>query len=179
MRRWKRDLARAGNRLLVTSRADIPNLTHLHVEELDPEDAHALFAHHYANLAEADRETLDELLDMVDRHTLLTEMLGKIGKQARYGVAELRDYLKGGFIRSPHLQRKVDTGTLTERKGLTRRHSWVSLPVRWHCARPQRARARLPALAGDIASEVFFLRFAGALVSDNSRRTAHLGSRYG
>ncbi len=118
MRRWKRDLQRADCRLLVTSRADIPNLMHLAVEELDPEDARALFAHHYGNVAEADREALDELLGMVDRHTLLTEMLGKIGKQARYDVAELRDYLKEGFIRSPHLQRTVDTGTLTERKGL-------------------------------------------------------------
>ena len=118
MRHWKRELGRAGSRLLVTSRADIPNLSHLPVEELEPEDAGALFAHHYGDVAETDRENLATLLDLVERHTLLTEMLGKIGRQARYAVAELRDYLKEGFVRSPHLQRRVDTGALTELKGL-------------------------------------------------------------
>ena len=118
MRRWKRDLERAACRLLVTSRADIPNLAHLPVDELDMEDAQTLFAHHFGDTAETDRDALAALLDSVERHTLLTEMLGKIGRQARYTVVELRDYVREGFIRSPRLQRRVETGAHTERKGL-------------------------------------------------------------
>jgi tetratricopeptide (TPR) repeat protein len=121
IRRWKRALTDSGCRLLLTSRADIPNVAEIPIGELEPADAAVLFWHHYCPNAPVPAEgdeadAVVHLLSEVQYHTLLIEMLGKIGKQAGLSVADLRKRVADGYVFSNDLQRIVPTGNLVERK---------------------------------------------------------------
>jgi tetratricopeptide (TPR) repeat protein len=121
IRRWKRALTDSSCRLLLTSRAQIPNVTDVPVAELDPADGARLFYHHYRSNTPLPTEgdeakVVMQLLSAVQHHTLLIEMLGKIGKQATLSVADLVKHVENGYVFSDKLQRTVSTGSLMERK---------------------------------------------------------------
>ncbi|MCC6460739.1 MAG: tetratricopeptide repeat protein [Saprospiraceae bacterium] len=123
IRHWKKILLHSGCRLLLTSRAEIPNVADLPVPELEPLPAATLFWHHYRPgeplpVAGPAVSELPLLLDDIAGHTLLIEMFGKIGRQAGQDIAGLRRQAAEGFVFSKKLQRSVPTGPHTERKGL-------------------------------------------------------------
>ena len=121
IRRWKRALTDSSCRLLLTSRAEIPNVADVLVAELGPADGARLFYHHYRPTTPLPTEgdevkAVMQLLSAVQHHTLLIEMLGKIGKQATLSVADLVNHVENGYVFSDKLQRTVSTGSLMERK---------------------------------------------------------------
>lgn len=107
-------LATLGCRTLLTSRAELDDVARIPVDVLPLPDAVTLFCHHYGRTPEsldaAERADLEGFLADIWRHTLLTEMMAKVARKARYSPAQLRRYIAEGFIRHRDLQYPVGAG---------------------------------------------------------------------
>lgn len=114
-------IAALGCRTLLTSRAELDDMARIPVDVLPMPDAVTLFCHHRGRAPEsldpAERADLEDFLADIRRHTLLTEMMAKVARKARYAPAQLRRYIAEGFTRHRDLQYPVGAGA----HGLARR----------------------------------------------------------
>ena len=110
---WRNRLQSAGCHVLVTSRATLDGWDPIRVDELSVDEARALFRKH-AKLDEtqADDATIDRILQKIERHTLLTELLAKSAEKSRISLAELENRLANtDFLSDEALSRRaIDTG---------------------------------------------------------------------
>ncbi|MBP6810804.1 MAG: tetratricopeptide repeat protein [Saprospiraceae bacterium] len=105
-------------RILVTSRADCDDLNPIAVEALPPDEAAALFWRHFeptrptAQSRRTDPEDSEvyDLIASFDHHTLLVEMLGKIGREAGYTLPEVLRHVRELTLREEKWQIPVGTG---------------------------------------------------------------------
>jgi len=101
------------------------------VETLPPERARDLFRRHY-RFEQPNDAALDQLLDTLDRHTLLTELSAKAAQASRLPFGELLRRLRAGYIHDEGLnKRAVDTGlsgqSLAERRKLAKVEAYADL----------------------------------------------------
>jgi len=100
-------------RILITSRADCDDLNPIAVEALPPDEAATLFRQHYGDERKPGEPESPEVYDLIasfDHHTLLVEMLGKIGREAGYALPELLRHVRELTLREEKWQIQVGTG---------------------------------------------------------------------
>ena len=103
--RWK---------LLITSRCSMPQFNEIPVDELSHDDAVDIFLRFYHKY---DREMLDELIDQINRHTLLTELLANVANEnPELNIRKVFDLLKKWEIKNNLLQSKIFTQHLLNNK---------------------------------------------------------------
>ncbi|PWK65770.1 NB-ARC domain-containing protein [Mucilaginibacter oryzae] len=126
---------RSGWKFLITTRTAPDGFLKLDVDELDLDGAMLLFAYHFASeeIVSTSQEAttrnlkryikdeklatdLEELLNHIIRHTLLTELLAKAGRKKHLKVPELLNRLVDNDFRHPDLQRTIDPGRHGEGK---------------------------------------------------------------
>ena len=94
-------------KLLITSRCSIPNFNEIVVDELSHDDAVFLFLRFYHK---DDREMLDELINQINRHTLLTELLANVANEnPELNIRKVFDILKNWEIKANILQSEILT----------------------------------------------------------------------
>ncbi len=96
-------------KFLITTRTAPDNFEILYLDELSTSDAYQLFSYHYLPL-KADPMETGKLLAFIQQHTLMTELLAKIGKKKGYGIDKLMDNLKKNSYRDTDLQRRIVIG---------------------------------------------------------------------
>ncbi len=87
-------LAHCGFTLLFTSRTTFPHLPHRFVEHLPLPQAKELFGKHYPKAV--DEEKLEQLLRIIDSHTLLIELIAKIMVEEGYPLEKILTQLSQG-----------------------------------------------------------------------------------
>lgn len=97
---------------LLTSRAQPEEWNIVPIDELSPPDAYLLFTTHYHESIEADQVPLaQQLLQRLDHHTLLIELIAKAATKARLPLAELYDKVQTHYLHDADLNaRTVSTG---------------------------------------------------------------------
>jgi len=107
-------------KVLITTRTqpDAYAKSTITVKELDLDSAIELFEYHYNDKA-ADTLLLEKLLNHIDRHTLLIELLGKIGYTRALTIKELYDIIKAQdrlmqSLSDKRMQRKIHIGRHAE-----------------------------------------------------------------
>lgn len=95
---------------LISSRAVPDAFLAIQVNELDLDQVVSLFEHHYApNIG--NRRDIKKLLGHIHRHTLLSELIAKIGKKKGYSPAYLQQLLEKEDFKHPDMQRTISIGT--------------------------------------------------------------------
>ncbi len=97
-----------GFKLLITSRAVPDNFVQIDVNELEMNDAKALFTYHYPD--SETMEGLPELLQHINKHTLLTELLAKAGKKKYLTPLQILELLRQADTTHPDLNRNITAG---------------------------------------------------------------------
>ncbi|MFZ2967602.1 MAG: tetratricopeptide repeat protein [Sulfuricurvum sp.] len=87
-------LAHCGFTLLFTSRTTFPHLPHRFIEHLPLPQAKELFGKHYRKAV--DEEKLEQLLRIIDSHTLLIELIAKIMVEEGYALEKILTQLSQG-----------------------------------------------------------------------------------
>lgn len=116
----------AGWTFLVTTRTAPNDFTQILTDELEEKAAALLFAYHYAHKNEVDKKSTDSLFHFIEdnqlggdialllehalRHTLLIELLAKVGNVKQIGVIELLELLQQQDFKHPELQRIISIG---------------------------------------------------------------------
>ncbi len=105
--RWK---------ILLTSRCEPDAFSKLPVDELPPKDAKNLFLHHFvADPAEPPEKTdLPALLEQINHHTLLIELLAKAGRKKGLSIKQILERLQQTKHKHRDLQRKITVGNHAE-----------------------------------------------------------------
>ncbi len=105
-------------RILITSRVELDDVDRIPVDVLPMPDAVTVFCYHAfgrdrksPDLTEVELADLEGFLTDIDRHTLLTEMMAKVARKARYSPVQLRSFIAEGFTRHHDLQYPVGTGS--------------------------------------------------------------------
>jgi len=113
----KAALKNTGWRVLITSRCHPDEYEHdvIEMNVLPPTDAEALFWYHYqpaGSLAPGERvrERANQLLDKIDSHTLLIELIAKAGKKKPLTIEQLLERLDSG-LNHEDLQRIITVGS--------------------------------------------------------------------
>jgi hypothetical protein len=139
-------LENSGWKILIGTRTVPDGFDYIKVNELDMKEASLLFAHFYAPdqvdtnnnkalwdyIKTADiQQEIEQVLDHIVRHTLLTELLAKAGKKRGLAVPALFSFLQEQDFRHPELQTLVEIGhhadSKTEAQQKTRKiHSYLS-----------------------------------------------------
>jgi len=99
-------LKSTGWNILVTSRCHPDEYAMVAVAELSPAEALNLFRHYYP----IDSDLLPALLDKIDYHTLLIELIAKAGKKKRLSIEQLLARLESGLSHKD-LQRIITVGS--------------------------------------------------------------------
>ncbi len=96
---WQAALKTAGWLILITSRCEPDEYPKLPVDELPPDDARVLFVHYYApdDKTHAEYPGLHDLLNHINRHTLLTELLAKAGRKKGLTPAQIYERLRAAI----------------------------------------------------------------------------------
>lgn len=113
---------------LITTRTAPDDFFTITISELPIEEAAQIFAYHYLpakipttaainDLVENDQPTIEILIEHIHRHTLLIELLGKVGLKRGLKISMLLEFLKGqdkkykgiGFQKD-QLQKVIPTG---------------------------------------------------------------------
>lgn len=115
-----------GWKFLITSRVLPDDFSILKVDELELSEALYLFVYHYLpdHIDQIDNNTLDGfisksgirndielLLQHIARHTLLIELLGKLGKKKGISASQLFNHLKDQDLKHPGLERIITIGS--------------------------------------------------------------------
>ncbi|MGB8195316.1 MAG: NB-ARC domain-containing protein, partial [Chitinophagaceae bacterium] len=114
-----------GWKVLITTRTAPDGFSVVQVGELDMEEAVLLFAHHYVQRQNNEseklaqqylsnkkiKEDIEKLLEHIVRHTLLTELLAKVGRKKSITVKDLLVLLENQDFRNPELQRVIEIGS--------------------------------------------------------------------
>jgi len=103
--KYKSILKSTGWKVLLTSRCNPTDYEKLKVDELSPADAKELFLHHYPV-----DEDLSLLLEKINYHTLLIELVAKAGEANCLSIAELLDRLDSG-LKHDDLKIKIEIGS--------------------------------------------------------------------
>jgi hypothetical protein len=94
---------------LLTTRTAPDNFYAIKIDELDANEGFKLFAHHY--IPDASRKTeVAPLLEHVNHHTLMIELLAKVGRKKGLSPRKLLQLLEEQDVKHPDLQRTIDTG---------------------------------------------------------------------
>jgi NB-ARC domain len=126
----KGHLKEIGLKVLITTRTEPKGFDIIRVPELSEDEAKLLFYHHYAPDDEVDcyneqalleyigitgeEEETKMLLRHITRHTLLTELLAKAGKERGFSISQLFEFLIQQDIKNPELQTLVEIGEHAE-----------------------------------------------------------------
>jgi tetratricopeptide (TPR) repeat protein len=96
-------------KILLTSRDQLPSYQTLPLDELSPADALALFKEYYQG--QANDQTLDTLLQAINYHTLMVELLAKTLQNSddHFDLDELLNKLNHRQLNDKKLQRKIQT----------------------------------------------------------------------
>ncbi|MEZ5673276.1 MAG: NB-ARC domain-containing protein [Thiotrichaceae bacterium] len=103
----RRQLKTTGWRVLITSRCAPDDYDMVAVDELPEAEAIDLFKHYYGLPVEP--AELSKLLHKISYHTLLIELVAKVGKKKGFSVTQLLDRLAQGFNHND-LQRVITVG---------------------------------------------------------------------
>ncbi|MEZ4772583.1 MAG: tetratricopeptide repeat protein [Bacteroidia bacterium] len=79
-------------KVLVTSREKLIGFLEFELSELSDVNAKTLFYHHYNY--QKDDSKVEEILRLIEKHTLLIEIISKLGQSYRWGLSEILDLLK-------------------------------------------------------------------------------------
>ncbi len=115
-----------GFKLLITSRAVPDNFVQIDVNELEMNDAKALFIYHYPD--SKTMEGLPELLQHINKHTLLTELSAKIGKKILLTPHQILERLSQTDTKHPDLNRYITVGLhadMTDKQKETKLNSYI------------------------------------------------------
>jgi ribosomal protein L20 len=112
----KEDLKAMGWHVLITSRSQPDDYQLLPVDELGGSDTRDLFLHHYFKGNDGiehfkQYDLLDKLLDHINHHTLLIELLARAGRIKGITIAQMLDRLKQADIKHKDFQREITIGT--------------------------------------------------------------------
>ncbi len=110
--KYKKVLKSSGWKVLLTSRCNPTDYTKLAVDELSPDDAKELFLHHYP--VDGD---LSLLLEKIHYHTLLIELVAKVGEANCLSIAELVEKLELG-LKHDDLQIEIEIGSHADSQNL-------------------------------------------------------------
>lgn len=118
---------------LITTRSRSEAFVEVHTDELDDTSAKLLFAYHYASpdnpkdwgvkewggFIEANKleNEIGLLLFHINKHTLLIELLAKVGRKKGIGVTDLLRHLQEQDILHPELQRNIYIGSHSHSSG--------------------------------------------------------------
>ncbi len=104
--------------VLVTSRNNLTGFTPFHLDKLKKESAIELFKSWF----EADEQEIKVLLEEIDYHTLMIEMLAKTlaASRQRLTIQYVTEQLKGGHLNDAKLQRKIELSHTEEETNLFR-----------------------------------------------------------
>jgi len=115
--------AETGWKFLITTRTQPERFKHsiIYLEELAENQAIELFNYHY-NFLVKDNNELSELLKHISNHTLLIELLAKIGIKKGFSISSLLKLIKEqdfllNSLHSEELDRKIDTGNHAKTTG--------------------------------------------------------------
>ncbi|MBT7141763.1 MAG: tetratricopeptide repeat protein [Bacteroidetes bacterium] len=98
-------------KVLITSRVNPESTNYIEIDKLPLKDARKLFEKHYGAGTLTNIEKLNELLEHINRHSLLTELLAKIGKLRNFSAKQLLDLLEKEDFKHPELQREIEIGS--------------------------------------------------------------------
>lgn len=99
-------------KILITSRANFDFKNFIEIEQLSQEEAVLLFKRYYPNI---DSETaLIALLSIIEYHTLLIELISKVGYKRGKSISELLKVIEEKSFAASELQRKVPIGLHSE-----------------------------------------------------------------
>jgi tetratricopeptide (TPR) repeat protein len=112
----KEDLKAMGWHILITSRCQPDEYRLLPVDELGEADTRDLFLYHYFKGNDGIKDfkqydLLDKLLDHINHHTLLIELLARAGRKKGITIAQILDRLKQADIKHKDFQREITIGT--------------------------------------------------------------------
>ena len=120
--KWKTTLWNLPFYSLFTSRAVISGIPKIKVKPLAETESINLFFHHYEkpkkDILEKEIVALKEILDNIQRHTLLIEMLASVARESNYNPIALQNFIKFEFTSHRNLQRTVSTGYHGESHGI-------------------------------------------------------------
>ncbi|MFN0200976.1 MAG: NB-ARC domain-containing protein [Bacteroidia bacterium] len=109
LRKMKQHFEETKWQYLITTRTQPDGFRFVSVDELAEEEAYVLFEHHYQPQKDT-KEAILALLTHILRHTLLTELLAKVGKKKGLVATQLLDLLKNGDLKNEGLQRTIEIG---------------------------------------------------------------------
>ncbi len=95
--------------VLITSRVLPEDFEHLPVNELSEADAKALFLDYYPHVQVSDQD-LDDLLNHINRHTLLIELTARLAKKNDWSIPKVLEILRQSDQSYPVGQEKVKIG---------------------------------------------------------------------
>ncbi len=94
-------------KILLTTRGKIEGYFHINIDVLKLEDAQQLFYRYYQS--EKNEAVLNQLLQMIGRHTLTIELMAKIGKNGKLKINEITKVLEKEGISSENLEFNLNT----------------------------------------------------------------------
>ncbi len=86
------------------------NVNHLRVQELSAENSKLLFIKWYKHYHPAQEEALNNLLLFINHHTLLSELLAKVGNESDISIPNLLEKLKTNSLEDKDLQEEIKIG---------------------------------------------------------------------
>lgn len=102
-------------KILLTSRANLEDINSLNVNNLSQNEAKELFLKYYKlNIEKSERGNLFKLLNHIDYHTLLIELVAKVGNKKKFSITQLYEILKENDFKDDKLQRKIQIGLHAE-----------------------------------------------------------------
>ncbi|MBK7874128.1 MAG: hypothetical protein IPJ74_27505, partial [Saprospiraceae bacterium] len=97
---------------LITSRAQPEDWSIIKIEELSHKDAYLLFTTHYrVGIAVEQMDLVYELLERLNHHTLLVELIAKAADKANLSITELNELVQKNYLHDEKLnERQIATG---------------------------------------------------------------------
>jgi len=99
-------------KILITSRANFDFHNFIEIEHLSQEEAISLFKRYYPDID--DENALIELLDIIEYHTLLIELISKVGYKRGKSISEILKIIKERSFAANELQRNIPIGLHSE-----------------------------------------------------------------
>lgn len=102
-------------KILITSRANFDFNNFIEIEHLSQKEAVLLFKRYYPNNTNDDNNgSLIELLGIIEYHTLLIELISKVGFKRDKSIPELLKIIKNKSFAANELQRSISIGMHSE-----------------------------------------------------------------
>lgn len=99
-------------KILITSRANFDFNNYIEIEHLSQSEAISLFKCYYPDID--NENALIELLDTIEYHTLLIELISKVGYKRGKSISELLKIIKEKSFAASELQRNIAIGLHSE-----------------------------------------------------------------